>query len=85
MLRSLFLLAIYLAFLAMGFGVPFVLSLGYVWVDTLRPQEIAYIILNQFPVALVMGGAALGSYFLTDRRSPPPLSGTLVMHICMAV
>ena len=69
----------------MGFGVPFVLSLGYVWVDTLRPQEIAYIILNQFPVALVMGGAALGSYFLTDRRSPPPLSGTLVMHICMAV
>jgi len=34
MLRSLFLIAVYCGFLGLGAVAPFVLSLGYVWVDT---------------------------------------------------
>lgn len=85
MLRSLWLLGLYLAFLGIGLAAPFVLALGYVWVDTFRPQEVAYIILNQMPVALIMGAAAIAGYFVLDRRAPPPLTGTSVMHIMMAV
>lgn len=71
MLRSTFLTLVYLSFLVLGMAAPFVFTLGYAWVDTFRPQAIAYIILNQIPVALIMGGLALVGYFAMDRRSPP--------------
>ncbi len=46
MLRSLWLFAIYIGFLGIGTTAPFVLVLGYVWVDTFRPQDVAYVLLN---------------------------------------
>ena len=71
MLRSLWLLFVYTSFLGLSVNAPFVATLGYVWVDTFQPQNVAYIILNQFPVALIMGSVAFGGYLLLDRRSPP--------------
>lgn len=85
MLRSLFITGIYMAFLGLGLGAPFIISLGYVWVDTFRPQDVSYVILNQLPVAMIMGGAAIGSYFVMDRRHPPPLNGLSILHASMAV
>jgi putative inorganic carbon (hco3(-)) transporter len=84
-LRSLWLLALYLGFVGLGFSVPFVATLGYVWVDTFRPQEVAYILLNQLPVALIMGVVALGSYILFDRRSPPRMSLETGLQAAMAI
>ena len=81
MLRSLWLLGLYIAFMALGLSAPFVATLGYVWVDTFQPQYVAYIVLNQFPVSMVMGAAAFGMYLLLDRRSPPPLSAELVLMV----
>ena len=74
MLRSIWLVFVYLSFLGLGAYAPFVLALGYVWVDTFRPQEVAYIVLNQIPVAMIMGALAVGSYMVFDRRSPPRLT-----------
>ena len=74
MLRSLWLLFVYVSFLGLSVCAPFVATLGYVWVDTFQPQNVAYILLNQFPVAMIMGAAAVGGYLLLDRRSPPPLT-----------
>ena len=85
MLRSLWLLFVYLAFLGLGTAAPFVMTLGYVWVDTFRPQDVAYIVLNQLPVALIMGGGAMLSYFTLDRRSPPPLTMQSVLQVMMAL
>lgn len=84
MLRSLWLLFVYVSFLGIGLQAPFILALGYVWVDTFRPQDVSYIILNQVPVALIMGVAAFGMYFATDRRSPPRLSPITVMQLLLA-
>jgi putative inorganic carbon (HCO3(-)) transporter len=83
LLRSAFLTLVYLSFLVLGVAAPFVLTLGYAWVDTFRPQAIAYEFLNQIPVALIMGVAALGSYFLMDRRSPPRLVFLTVLTVTM--
>jgi probable O-glycosylation ligase (exosortase A-associated) len=83
LIRSLFLTAIYLAFFGLGMSAPFVFTLGYAWVDTFRPQSVAMIILNQVPVALIMGGAALGGYFAMDRRSPPRLTLATVLTLLM--
>ena len=84
MLRSLWLLMVYVSFLGLGTAAPFVLALGYVWVDTFRPQEVAFVILNQLPVAMIMGASAVFGYFLLDRRSPPPLTIVTVLNVAMA-
>jgi probable O-glycosylation ligase (exosortase A-associated) len=84
-LRSLWLLLLYLSFLGLGVTTPFVMTLGYVWVDTFRPQEVSYIILNELPVALIMGAGAFLSYFALDRRSPPPLMLASVIQVSMAI
>ena len=85
MLRSSWLLLLYLAFLGLGITTPFVMTLGYVWVDTFRPQEVAWFILNELPVALIMGGGAFATYFALDRRSPPPLLLPSVLQVMLAV
>ena len=68
MLRSLWLLLVCASFLGVSGSAPFVATLGYVWVDTFGPQNVAYILLNQIPVAMIMGAVAVGAYLLLDRR-----------------
>ena len=85
MLRSIWLVFVYLTFLGLGAYAPFVFALGYVWVDTFRPQEVAYIVLDQLPVAMIMGAAAMGSYLVFDRRSPPRLTLAGLIPAMMAV
>ena len=80
MLRSSWLLLLYLSFLGLGITTPFVMTLGYVWVDTFQPQSLAYFILNEMPVAMIMGAGAVLTYLLLDRRSPPPL---MLASVCM--
>jgi putative inorganic carbon (HCO3(-)) transporter len=84
-LRSLWLLFIYASFLGLSTAAPFVATLGYVWVDTFGPQNVSYILLNQIPVAMIMGAVAVGGYVLLDRRSPPPLSAQTALMIAMLI
>ncbi len=85
MLRSLWLTAIYLFFLACGLSAPFILALGYVWVDLFQPQYIAFIILNDAPVALIMGAAAVIFYVLQDHRDRPNLTSVNLLQILIAI
>lgn len=84
MLRSLWLLFLYASFLGLSVNAPFVATLGYVWVDTFQPQYVAYVVLNQLPVAFIMAAVALGTYLLLDRRSPPRLSLETILQLAMA-
>jgi probable O-glycosylation ligase (exosortase A-associated) len=84
MVRSLYISLVYGVFLCGGFVAPFVLGLGYVWVDTFTPQNVAYSILNEFPVSVVMAVAAVGLYVLADRRDPPGLNAVSVLVAAMA-
>ena len=85
MLRSIWLLFVYASFLGLGVYAPFILALGYVWVDIFRPQEVAYLILNQFPVAMIMGGGAIGAYLVLDRRHPPMPNFITIAQITLAI
>lgn len=85
-MRSIYLFLVYLAFLGMGAVVPFVLTLGYVWLDIFRPQTERYTLLNDIgPVSMIMGAAAIGAYFVLDRRSPPRVSAVTLLTLMMAV
>ena len=83
MLRSLYITMIYAAFLCGGFVAPFALGLGYIWVDNFSPQYVVYSILTEFPVSMVMAVAAIGAYFLMDRRYPPSVGPITVLMIMM--
>lgn len=85
MLRSLLLLFMYFLFLGSGVAVPFVATLGYVWLDLLQPQNMTYVLfLSSMPVAMIMGVAALATYLGMDRRSPPPITPELILQLTMA-
>ena len=78
-MRDLLLLAVYGCFLVLGAAAPFVLALGYVWVDAFRPQEVSYGLLTSLPVSMMMGAAAVGGWFLMDRRQPAPPGPIVVL------
>jgi len=83
--RSLYLIIVFLVFLGAGAVAPFVFTLGYVWVDTFRPQAVALMFLNQLPVAMIMGVAAFGSYLAMDRRMPPRLNLATTLTVAMGI
>jgi probable O-glycosylation ligase (exosortase A-associated) len=85
MLRSLYLSLIYGVFLCAGLAAPFAMGLGYVWVDTFTPQNIAYSILTAIPVSAIMAGGAGISYLLMDRRFPPRPTLIMVLIVAMAI
>ena len=84
-MRNLFVFVIYLSFFAIGFVAPFVISLGYVWVDLFRPQAIMYGGFNVLPISALIGVAAIGSYFLFDRDQIPPRRGTIYLMCLFAL
>lgn len=84
MVRSLYILLVFLSFIGMGTAAPFVFSLGYVWVDLFRPQQVAYLILPSIQVSLIMGALAFGGYLLMDRRAPPRLNLVLILTLLWA-
>ncbi len=73
------------AFLAIGTLAPFVLSLGYVWVDMFMPHRISDALLRDIPVAFIMACAAIASYLVLDRRSPPRASFLLLLYFILAI
>ncbi len=85
MIRSLLLFFVFVTFLATGFAAPFVFSLGYIWVDGFRPQEVSYSILTELPVSMIMAVAAIGGYLVLDRRFPPKPSAQLVLTLLFAI
>lgn len=74
----------FVGFLALGTLSPFVMSLGYVWVDTFYPHLLSYGLLSTVPVAFIMGAAAFGTYIAFDRRNPPRFSVLLVLYFVLA-
>jgi len=70
-MRSLVLTLLYLFFLVSGCSAVFVLALGYIWVDLFAPQQVSFSIIDQVPLSLIIGVAAVIFYLLFDRRHPP--------------
>jgi putative inorganic carbon (HCO3(-)) transporter len=82
-LRDLYVALIYAAFFVVGATTPFVLTLGYLWVDTFYPQYVSPLV-GQLPASFVMAIAAIGSYFVLDRRLPPRFSFHTALTLAFA-
>ena len=78
-MRGLFLTFVFVLLLFQGGSAPFIAALAYVWVDIVKPQELAYSIINGKPLALIAGVCTIVFYFLNDRKSPPKFTFVLFL------
>lgn len=67
-MRDLAFIAFLVALIGMGFRRPFLLVLGYVYVDLVSPQRLTYLLLNTVPVSLIMVVLAVVGWALFDEK-----------------
>jgi probable O-glycosylation ligase (exosortase A-associated) len=67
-MRDLAFVSFLIALIGMGFRRPFLLVLGYVYVDIVSPQRLTYLLLNTIPISLIMVLFAVGGWALFDDK-----------------
>ena len=67
-MRDLFFVAFLGAFFLLGLRRPFLMVLGYVYVDIVSPQHLSYYLLNSIPVSLIFFLGAVGGWLTFDRK-----------------
>lgn len=70
-MQSLFLTAVFFSLMLMGFSAAFAAALGFVWVDVVKPQQLAYSIISGWPLSMVAALVMLTQYGFNDRKAPP--------------
>lgn len=84
-MQSLFLSAVFAALMFAGFSAPFAAALGFVWVDIVRPQQLAYSIINSLPLSFIAAVATLTMFVARDRKSPPKFDPILLLITLLTV
>lgn len=69
----------------MGFSAAFGAALGFVWVDIVKPQSIAYSIISGMPLSLLAALAMLTQFLIKDRKFPPKFGILLILISMLAV
>jgi putative inorganic carbon (hco3(-)) transporter len=67
-MRDLFFVAFLGALLLLGLRRPFLLVLGYVYIDLVSPQRLSYYLLSSIPISLVFFAAAFLAWFAADAK-----------------
>ena len=67
-MRDLAFVGFLMALIVMGFRRPFLLVLGYVYVDIVSPQRLTYLLLNSVPISLIMVLFAVAGWALFDDK-----------------
>jgi len=84
-MQDLLLLVATLGFFSAGVLVPFVMSLGYVWVDMFSPHLVSASILSGLPISLTFAVSAIVLYLLRDRKYPPKTSAILWTQLLLCI
>ena len=69
-------------FLFYGFLAPFAAGLGYLWIDMVTPQRLAYSLINGQPISQIMAITTIGLYLVLDRKHPP---GPSFLHVLLLI
>jgi probable O-glycosylation ligase (exosortase A-associated) len=78
-MQSLILAAVFAALMFAGFSAAFAAALGFVWVDVVRPQHLAYSIINDMPLSFIAAVATLTLFLVRDKKAPPRFGAILVL------
>jgi putative inorganic carbon (HCO3(-)) transporter len=78
-MQSLYLLAVFCTLIFAGFSAAFAAALGFVWIDIVKPQQLAYAIINGWPLSMIAGLAMLAQYTIKDRKFAPKFGILLIL------
>lgn len=78
-MRSLLLSAIFFLFIRLGFFRAYFFALGYIWVDLIKPQELAYSIIKGLPLSLIISVLMIGSLFFAKRKETVSFNFTSIL------
>ncbi|MEW6983617.1 putative O-glycosylation ligase, exosortase A system-associated [Colwelliaceae bacterium 6471] len=67
-MTDLFILGIYLSFVVFGITRPYVAFAGYIWVDIIRPQSLAYGFLSGQPLSMMMAVLCIFSIIINFNK-----------------
>lgn len=67
-MRDLFFVAFLGALMLLGLRRPFLLVLGYVYIDLVSPQRLSYYLLSSVPISLIFFAAAFLSWIVADQK-----------------
>jgi putative inorganic carbon (HCO3(-)) transporter len=81
-MQSLYLLGVFCTLIFAGFSAAFAAALGFVWVDIVKPQQLAYAMITGWPLSMIAALAMLAQYWLKDRKFPPKF-GILLFLIAL--
>lgn len=84
-MQSLFLSAVFAILMFAGFAAPFVSALGFVWVDIVRPQQLAWSIINDKPLSFIAALFTLVLFLGKDRKFLPKFDPILLLIAVLAV
>lgn len=84
-MRGIFLGLIFAFLMLQSFSAPFIAALAYVWIDILKPQQLASYFFNKIPLSLIAAGATVLLYILFDRRERPKLNLHFLLLIFFAI
>lgn len=68
-----------------GFSAAFAAALGFVWVDIVKPQQLAYSIINDMPLSLIAAMATLALFVVKDKKHRPQFGAILRLMVVFAV
>jgi probable O-glycosylation ligase (exosortase A-associated) len=84
-MQSLFLTAVFSSLMFMGFNAAFAAALGFVWVDIVKPQQLAYSIINGLPLSFIAAMATLLLFAAKDKKFSPKFGAILLLITVFAV
>jgi putative inorganic carbon (HCO3(-)) transporter len=76
-MQSLFLSGIFAALMCAGFYAAFAAALGFIWVDIVQPQHLAYSIIANQPISFIAAVMTLTLFILKDRKAPPKFGAVM--------
>jgi probable O-glycosylation ligase (exosortase A-associated) len=84
-MRDLAFIAFLFGLIGMGFRRPFLLVLGYVYVDIVSPQRLTYLLLNTVPISLITVVFAVLGWALFDDKKDVRIAPRQVLMFILLV
>jgi len=83
-MRGAFLTIVLSYLLLLGLSYPFAALLTYVWIDIVRPQALAYSLINDMPISMVAAVVSLLSYMIKGERQKEKIFTVVYLLIFFA-
>jgi probable O-glycosylation ligase (exosortase A-associated) len=84
-MHDLALVGFLIALIAAGLRRPFILVLGYIYIDNVSPQRLSYYLLNSVPISLIFAVLAVGAWIVADDKRDTRLAPRQMLLLLLLI